>query len=657
MKNEARLVVFFIICVFQCRLAGGQTLSGTVNSYYAITAVNSAANTVTVDNAAGLSVGQRVFLYQAKGASITATQSSNYGDIISANSAGAYEFNTICSIKGNEVWMLNAMANTYDPTAMAQLVTVPSGSSLTIGGTITAQPWDSLAGKGGIVVLEATSSITLNADINVVGQGFEGGTLINWAIPPYNCSFAVNVTDYYMPFPASGSYNTAGRKGEGIAAYITGEEYGRGKLANGAGGGNNANSGGGGGGNYGTGGAGGQRSGESGFSCHALNPGLGGASLASYGYSSAANRIFFGGGGGSGEENNSVGEPGGNGGGMIVLSAPVIVGGGGQLLATGLSPTNPLCSDPYQAEGDGGGGGGAGGTIVLNATTITGSIIADASGASGSNSSNRVSDCTGPGGGGAGGAIWVAGPSFPGAVSATVNGGANGVISSGSSKSPSCVGASNGATAGTAGNKLTGYTTPVSAGPVCVILASSALQYFNAARTNQDIRLSWALVSPATATDIRNFVLQRSSDLSHFTNVATLACSTDSIVYRYVDATANSAGTLDYRLAWQNSNGEWFYSRIVAVEGMPGPDRSTVRLYPDPATDHLTLTVVSAMGGSATVSIASSLGQTLFTKSISLFKGLNTVTVPTGNLAPAAYFLVLRSAGSRVVKPFLKKNQ
>src|SRR6185437_2987287 len=238
MKNDARFAVFFIILTLHWDIACGQTLSGTVNSYYSITAVNSAANAVTVDNASGLSVGQRVFLYQAKGASITATNTANYGDITAANNAGAYEFNIICTISGNEIWMLNALANTYDPTAMVQLVTVPYSSSLTVGGTITPQPWDSLTGKGGIVVLEATGSITLNADINVTGQGFEGGTLINYAVPPYNCSWAVTVSAYYLSYPASG-FNTGGRKGEGIAAYITGEEFGRGKLANGGGGGDN----------------------------------------------------------------------------------------------------------------------------------------------------------------------------------------------------------------------------------------------------------------------------------------------------------------------------------------------------------------------------------------------------------------------------------
>lgn len=654
MKNGARLFVSLLLVAFDCGIAGSQTLSGTVNSYYGVTAVSIPTNTVTVDNASGLSVGQRVFLYQAKGAAINTSNAATYGDISAANNAGAYEFNTICSISGNTVWLVNAMENSYDPTGMVQLVTVPYSSSLTVSGAITSQPWDSLSGKGGIVVLEATTAITLNADINVAGQGLEGGTLINWAIPPYNCSWAVPVTAYYLPYVTSG-YQTGGRKGEGIAGYVSGEEFGRGKLASGGGGGDNANSGGGGGANYGAGGAGGQRSGEATFDCHAAYPGIGGASLATHGYTTSANRIFFGGGGGSGEENNGYGEPGGNGGGIIFLSAPTIVGGGGQLLATGARPTNPICTDPYQAEGDGGGGGGAGGTIVLNASTISGTINADASGANGSNSSNRVNDCTGPGGGGGGGAVWAAGAVFPGAVIATVNGGANGVVSSGNTKA-SCTGASNGATAGNAGNALTGYTLPVSSGPVCVALASPALEYFNAVRNGEDILLSWALVSPETVTDIRNFTVQRSSDLSHFVTLGILSSSKDSTTYRYTDNDANGSAALDYRLAWQNAAGEWLYSRIVSVPGRPGPDENSIRLYPDPAANYVNLTVVSTSNEIATLSISSSLGQALLTRQVSLFKGLNTISVPLGTLAPATYFLVLQSGATRLVKPFLKKR-
>jgi len=402
MKPLIRIALPLILTALYCSDADCQSVSGVVNSYFAITAVNTASNTVTVDNAAGLYNGQPVLIIQMKGATVDASNTATYGSITAVNDAGNYEFNTICSITGNEVWLQNTLVNAYDPTGNVQMVSYTAYSDVTITGTVTAQPWSSTTGKGGVVVVAATNSITLNANIDASGQGFQGGVLENYLIPPYNCDFLHTVSGYFYDDPGSG-YNTAGTKGEGIAAVIANEPDGRGMLANGGGGGDNANSGGAGGGNYGAGGAGGTRVGESPFDCHAMYPGIGGASLAAYGYTTGANRVYMGGGGGSGEENNAAGEPGANGGGIIILSAPTIVGGGGELVANGFQPSNSANTDPLQAEGDGGGGGGAGGTIILNATTISGAITALANGGQGSNSSEFVNDCTGPGGGGGGG--------------------------------------------------------------------------------------------------------------------------------------------------------------------------------------------------------------------------------------------------------------
>ena len=649
MKNEGRIIAFLICTFIYSCAANGQTISGTVNSYYQITAVDGSSNTVTVDNAAGLSAGQRVLLYQAKGAAITATNTASYGDITAANYAGAYEFNTICSISGNTVWMLNQLVNPYDPSGQVQLVTVVSGTSVVVGATVTGQAWDPSTGKGGIVALEASSDITLNADIDVSGLGFQGGALVNYS----SCDWFFTASDYYYSVTGSGD-NTGGRKGEAIAATIVNEECGRGKLANGGGGGNNAETGGGGGANYGAGGAGGKRTNETLGKCHGPNPGFGGAALASYGYSAATNRVFFGGGGGAGWENDGVSTPGGNGGGIIILSAPVITGGGGRLLATGLQGRNtisPIIHDPYIAEGDGGGGGGAGGSIVLNASSVGGAVLADAEGAQGSNASAHTSDCMGPGGGGGGGVVWAAG-GFPAAVSAVVNGGANGVITG---STAACNGAANSATSGSTGQALGGYVLPEGTGPVCVTLAVSPLQYFRGVRADEGVVLSWAFAVAPLSDDLRYFVIQRSADLLHFDSLTAVALH-DLAGYSYTDAMAGD-GVLAYRLAWQNAGGDWSYSRIVTVAGRPGPDEGSMRLFPNPATDRVTLTVVSTAAGHASLTVSNALGQSLQVRTVALHSGLNTVIVPLSGLAPATYFLILNSAGRRMVRPFFKKKE
>ncbi len=421
------------------------------------------------------------------------------------------------------------------------------------------------------------------------------------------------------------------------------------------GGGDNANSGGAGGGNYGAGGAGGTRAGETFFDCHAQFPGVGGTSLAAYGYTLGANRIFLGGGGGSGEENNAVGEPGANGGGIIILAAPTIVGGGGQLLANGLQPTNPAdAPDPLQAQGDGGGGGGAGGTIILNATTISGAISASAKGGQGSNSSNLVNDCTGPGGGGGGGVIWAAGASFPAAVTASVTKGANGVVSSGNTK-VACRGASNGADSGAVGLAQSGYVAPAAGISVCTVLASSVLLSFNAAPSDGEVAVAWTLSSSATIADIRSFVLQRATDSSGFDDLATVPASADSISYHYTDPARGIIGPVSYRLSWQDQTGAWFYSRVVQLNLTPAPGAPSLTLQPNPATDQLTLRVYSQKTGNAGITVTDVLGQSQFSLQVSLRAGVNTVSIPLRGLAPAVYILTLDQASGRQVKEFIKK--
>jgi len=648
MKNQGRIITFLISILICCCVAKGQTISGTVNSYYHITAVDAASNTVTVDDATGLAAGQRVLLHQAKGAGIYSGDDANYGNITAINNAGGYEFNTICSITGNTIWLLNQMVNPYAPAGQVQLVTVVSGASITVSATVTGAAWDPTTGKGGIVALEATGSITLNADIDVSGLGFRGGALVNYN----SCDWFYTASDYYYSLAGSGDA-TGGRKGEGVTATIVNQECGRGKLANGGGGGNNAETGGGGGANYGVGGLGGKRTNETLGKCHGPNPGIGGTGLGGYGYSVAANKVFFGGGGGGGWENDGVSTPGGNGGGIIILSAPSIIGGGGQLLATGTQGYNSILNiaghSPYIAEGDGGGGGGAGGSIILNSSAVSGAITANAQGAQGSNSSNHTSDCMGPGGGGGGGTVWAAGASFPAAVSAVVSGGANGVVFG---TTGPCVGSANSATSGTAGQALTGYVLPVGTGPVCTTLAVSPLEYFNAVRTEQGVVLSWAFTLPATG-----FVIQRSTDISHFDSVATVGALQDLTVYSYTDGEAPAAEALAYRLAWKSAGGGWSYSRIVVVPGRPGPDGGSMRVFPNPATDQVTVAVNSTAAGGASLTIANALGQSLFVIPVTLHSGVNTITLPVDRLATGTYFLILKYNERKMVRAFLKKKK
>jgi len=587
-----------------------------------------------------------------KGATIDVSNTNTFGNISAINNAGNYEFNYICGVSGNDVVLQYQLLRTYDPTYSVQLISVPVYTDITVSGTVTGNAWNASSGTGGVVVFEATNSVVMNANIDVSGQGFVGAALTNYLMSsPYDCDFLHNITDYWMPLlppPPSDKYKNAGMKGEGITDYIIGKEYGRGKLANGGGGGNNNNTGGAGGSNYGTGGDGGLRSGESPFQCHGANPGVGGLSLSSYGYTIAQNKIFMGGGGGAGHENNSVGEPGGNGGGIVIITSPLLTASGNSILANGVSPTNPAnIANPASAEGDGGGGGGGGGAIILNVTNITGSVIANANGARGSDASNVINnDCTGPGGGGGGGVVWMAGASLPGTLTRSVTGGSNGVIALGKS---TCTGSANGATSGTNGVAQTGYVPPVASAPGCSLLPLSALIYFKGQFTSNGSLLIWEMED---VSDVDHYQLERSIDMVTFSRIADI--ENDGARKLNFTDTKEIEGTVYYRLTLIFKNGSTGYSNIVTLSRKEETPVKLISLQPNPATSHTYLIFFSQRSEPLHITIYNAYGQRIASITQTLNIGYSNIDLPLAQLSSGTYFLQIEGKNIQATKRFIK---
>ena len=309
---------------------------------------------VRVDNISGWEVNQKVLLIQMKGASINASNNSNYGQVDDLGFSGQYEISEIQSIDGDEITLKTDILNLYD-LSWLQLVSIPTYQNAVVVDTLKATNWDLLNGAGGVVALWVDEVLTLNAPIDVSGAGFRGGT--SDVTTANNCSFVTNANDYAYPF----NDWRAAEKGEGIGLPLFNQESGRGALTIAGGGGNDHNAGGGGGANIGAGGQGGENNEPSFFGCNGNFPGRGGWPLAS-----SDTRIFMGGGGGGGHENNNVGSDGGRGGGIVIIVANEIVGNNQDIWANGQMGPGSF--------GDGAGGGGAGGTIVVLADQLTGSL-------------------------------------------------------------------------------------------------------------------------------------------------------------------------------------------------------------------------------------------------------------------------------------------
>jgi hypothetical protein len=459
---EIMKILFFTI-LFACfginSLAQNTNISGIINSYATVS--NISGNTLTISSSAGISAGDLILIIQMKGASMDESNTASFGDIISYNDAGNYEFLKVCAITSSTEIEVSNIQRTYSPSQLLQIVMVPVYDDATVTSTLLASPWNGTT--GGILAFQCKGNLTMNADIDLQGDGFNGA-VINTS--SYSCQWFITVSDYFYDI----STGEGALKGEGVSAYITTKTAGRGAQANGGGGGDDHNSGGGGGANSGNGGDGGERIGSSAFTCSGIAPGVGGKANI---YSNVANKIFLGGGGGSGHENNpATASPGTNGGGIIIIIADTIIGNSQTIRAEG-----GLTS----VAADGAGGGGAGGTILIDASTYLGTLNINNSGANGGDISNvGTSNCNGPGGGGGGGILWISNSTTPTALSLVNTGGSSGTTLV-ATQTNCTVGGTNNAQSGNNGIILNdlAMTMPLGSNGVEVISACDSLVWID----------------------------------------------------------------------------------------------------------------------------------------------------------------------------------
>ena len=451
-KNSQRVYLQIIsvlfLFAFQSRL-NAQSIGGIVNIYTAVT--NMTTNSVTVSSATGFAVGDRVLLIQMKGATINQTNTASFGQIVALGSAGNFEFTNIASISGNTITFVSNLCKPFVVSGKVQLIRVPVYNQATINAVVTSSPWN--GSTGGVVAIEATTSLTFNNSIDVSGKGFVGGAV---------------TTGWFMcndpNFASSGA--SAGKKGEGIAPAPLNLDGNRAPLANGGGGANSGNPGAGGGSNGGVGGRGGnQFSG----SCP-INTAFG---MGGYALDYSSYRAYLGGGGGGGYKDNGLNAtPGSNGGGIVFIITPTIIGNNQQIAANGLNVIG-------NTDSEGAGAGGAGGCVYLLTQNVSSNLNVNVSGGNGGNifSTMWSSACHGPGGGGGGGAIVFQQAATPTNVVPVLSGGNPGTILH---TGPACSGSSFGAQPGASGILVYNYSppapgTPPNLGQDTLICAGTAL--------------------------------------------------------------------------------------------------------------------------------------------------------------------------------------
>ena len=430
-------VCFALLCAVS--VYAQTNISGVINTYTSVTSIpvcnpcTPTCNTLVVASAAGFAATDKVLIIQMKGATASTAATATFGSVSNYDNAGNYEFAIISSIAGTTLTFSSSLTNTYDVAGLVQVVRIPVYTAATVTAALTAQAWNGIT--GGILVFEVTGTLTLNANIDVSGRGFRGGSALSNGF-----SYPCGLTDYYY---TGTTFDNAASKGEGISAILTGYELGRGAWANAGGGGNSHNGGGGGGSNGGAGGVGGADY------CSGTVPsgGIGGYAL----NNSAGTKIFMGGAGGAGHQNNTFGTAGGNGGGIVIIKANQVTGNNFSILSNGINAANT------SGDGnDGAGGGGAGGTVKLEVATFSTNLTVSANAGKGGDMIYSGGGHA-PGGGGGGGVICFAAASVPANVTTSVLKGIHGVITASSSAF--------GSTDGTNGTVSTSCQTTIPVGP------------------------------------------------------------------------------------------------------------------------------------------------------------------------------------------------
>src|SRR5262245_5010855 len=93
--------VVSILFLFIHPLRSQVSISGVVNIYTNAVAIDYCTNSIELVSTAGFSAGDRILVIQMKGADITLSNTAAFGNLVSYNGAGNYEFATITSVSGS----------------------------------------------------------------------------------------------------------------------------------------------------------------------------------------------------------------------------------------------------------------------------------------------------------------------------------------------------------------------------------------------------------------------------------------------------------------------------------------------------------------------------------------------------------------------------
>jgi uncharacterized repeat protein (TIGR01451 family) len=178
----------------------------------------------------------------------------------------------------------------------------------------------------------------------------------------------------------------------------------------------------------------------------------------------------------------------------------------------------------------------------------------------------------------------------------------------------------------------------------CLIVLPLGLQSFSGHHSPQGAVLDWQL-NPSP--ELRSFIIERSTDGSHFLSIGEQAAIPDSARYQFTDALLSSTGsTLYYRIQLVSIDGTTNYSNIVVLRSGNDAGTLTTHLTPNPARTSTTLVISSARPGSAQITCWSPAGAPVFSRGVTVSAGTNAVALSLPAYLPAGIYILKTTTGS-----------
>lgn len=179
---------------------------------------------------------------------------------------------------------------------------------------------------------------------------------------------------------------------------------------------------------------------------------------------------------------------------------------------------------------------------------------------------------------------------------------------------------------------------------------------FEGAAKNTDVALNWIT---ANEQNNRGFYVERSVDGVQFERIGFVKGAGNSNVnvnYNFTDNNAFAVSNkLYYRLRQIDFDGKYWLSNSVVVE-QNVIEGFTVKAYPIPSKDQLTVSVQTTTVGSAEITIHDIQGRLVRTINTDLSSGENRISIQDFNtLLPGVYFMKVTQAGKNEVLKLIKQ--